>query len=178
MAKTVVETTDGQHITIENGVVRSWGPHPDRPKRSHGPGNLAVRVRHGAYSDRIVADHAESVMDELVRLYPQVVYMPTMAIDRYCMDEARLDLMYEAMMESVEEIGMLATMKENPTLMSEIAKSEQISLNNAKELGLTVASWASIAKNLGYARHFGNENLDRLTIEGRAIREARGRPTE
>jgi hypothetical protein len=173
MATTVVETTDGQHITIEDGVVRSWGAHPNSQKRSLGPGHLAARVRHGAYSDKIIDDHAGQVMEELVGLYPQVAYMPSKSIERYCLAEARLDLLYEAMMERIEQVGVLETMRETPTLMAEISKSEQISLNYAKELGLTVAAWASIAKNMGFARHFGNENLDKLTDEGRKIREAR-----
>jgi hypothetical protein len=170
-----VETIQGDVLEIENNVVRSWGPHPDKGKRSFGLGNKAA-TRHGAYSDAIVEEHATHVMEELAGLYPQVVYMPARAIERYCLAEARLDLMYEAMSKRFDEIGVLDTMKETPTLMAEIAKSEQISLNYAKELGLTVAAWASIAKNMGFARHFGNENLDKLTNDGRRIREAQGRP--
>jgi hypothetical protein len=170
-----VETIQGDVLEIENNVVKYWGPHLDKGKRSFAPGNKAA-VKHGAYSDEIVNEHAVQVMEELVGLYPQVAFMPSRAVERYCLAEARLDLMYEAMMERFDQVGVLETMKETPTLMAEIAKSEQISLNYAKELGLTVAAWASIAKNMGFARHFGNENLDKLTNDGRRIREAQGRP--
>ena len=170
-----VETIQGDVLEIENNIVRSWGPHPDKGKRSFAPGHKAS-TKHGAYSDAIVGEHASQVMEELVGLYPQVAFMSAKSIERYCLAEARLDLMYEAMMGSFDRIGVLDTMKSIPTLMAEIAKSEQISLNYAKELGLTVAAWASIAKNMGFARHFGNENLDKLTSDGRRIREAQGRP--
>ena len=176
MGTVMVETVDGRHLRIEDGVVKSWGPAPDLQKRSFGLGHFSSPTRHGAYSDAIVGEHAAQVLEELVGMYPQVAFMPSRAIERYCLAEARLDQMYEAMSERFDEIGVLETMKETPTLMAEIAKSEQISLNYAKELGLTVAAWASIAKNMGFARHFGNENLDKLTNDGRRIREAQGRP--
>jgi hypothetical protein len=175
MGTVMVETADGRRMRIENGVVKSWGD--GGPPRSFGVGNKSAAIRHGAYSDAIVAEHATQVMEELVGLYPQVAFMPARAIERYCLAEARLDQMYEAMAMRFDQIGVLETMKETPTLMAEIAKSEQISLNYAKELGLTVAAWASIAKNMGFARHYGADKVDELTSEGRKIREAQGRPS-
>lgn len=165
---------DGSVLTVENGVVKSWGDHPVE-RLPFQPGNKAA-LKHGGYSDAIIKDRAGQVMEQLAGLYPQVLYMPSQVIERYCLVEARLDLLYEAFMGRVEALGsVVKAMSETPTLSSEISKAEQTSLNYAKELGITVAAWAAIAKNLGYARHFASEKVDGLISTGRALREAQGR---
>lgn len=140
-------------------------------KTSFGPGHK-TGLFSGQYSKEIVEARAPVVLRRLIDMYPMVLDFPEWVIERYVKVEARLDLMYEYFMELCATVGIAQVPS---ALNSEIAKAEQISLNYAKELGITPAAWASIAKNMGFARHFSNEKLDGLASEGRRIRTEQGR---
>ena len=178
-----VKDNKGRDIRVENGQIVHWGP-ANGLHAPFAPGHTAA-VRHGAASDRIVKDRVPEIIAQLVAMYPMAMDLPTHIIERWVLVEARLSLMYEYMMKVATGEATIHRERDHecgiecvpPHILSEIAKAEQSSLNYAKTCGMTIESWAGIAKNMGFARHFGTTKVDDLAAEGKRIREAQGRPT-
>jgi len=140
-----------------------------------GRGNLRS-VKHGANSKALVRQYAGELTTQLIRMYPMVMDMPMTIVERYAMNDARCMMLYDYLFKVEEEEGFGATLRTG--LHDQISKAESVSLQMAKELGLTPKSWSDIAKNMGFARHFSNENVGNLTSRGEAILQARAAAIE
>jgi len=159
--------------------------HGDRRGYSRGsaaPGNT-LAARSGARSERLVSEHAEEVLEELVELYPWLTTADGVALDVLVRAKARHDLLAAYIEDIVEGRRRSYPRKGFPDtgieavperVWQQISREARTVLDTASRLGLTAVDRAQLAKDLGLARHYGNERvIADLIAKGQAVLDRR-----
>ena len=145
---------------------KPWGRRDAQP---YEVGNLAA-LRHGAYSDRTIAERAEQVHAQLLDVAPWLD-QPWMApaLDRYLRACAREQLAHDGIEKAAAEKGP----DKIPTRLLEAATAAtRLAATLAADLGLSPFGHARLRAVAGAAATT-EHTLEQLAEEGRAIRERR-----
>ena len=166
VVREAVDPKDGSIIRIEDGVVVSWGEHPHTWK-NFGDNNLAA-VRDGHLSKRLLSTVADEIAQVLIGQYPWIMQSDTIAIEQYCRVEAVSRLLDERLWQGVEDGKDILSLP--AFLFSELNKANIAAMRAADRLGLSPESRIKIAKDAGFAMHFGGDELTKLAEEGMRMR--------
>lgn len=147
---------------------------PTLPRRGYSwppfvNGNLAG-ARHGTRSKRLVDERAAEIHAGLLEVAPWISELDAEAVHRYCRAESRARMLDSYVTAKAAEGGVEAVL---PYLWTEATRAEANAHRFAQDLGLDPTGRAKLAKDLGFAAHFGGESLADLAAEGRAVRERR-----
>ena len=138
-----------------------------------GPGNLN-NLRHGAFSERVLSERSVDIADALFECAPWLLDSDAAGIEHYCRAEARARLLDEFAWSIVEgrvsvggRVGVIAV---PPYIWREITGAENNAMRAATSLGLNTEGRLKIAKDAGFAHHFGADRLGTLISRGRELR--------
>lgn len=145
------------------------------------PGNT-LAVRHGGWSDRLASERAQTVLAQLLDLYPWLEEADVVTLDVLCKAKARYDAFDDyatAVMEGSRQAhprkGFPSTGVEAipDRVLTAMARLENTIISAAGKLGLTATDRAQLFKDAGMARHFGGDRIAQLVEKGRQVREER-----
>jgi hypothetical protein len=134
--------------------------HPDFTE-----GNVAS-LRHGTYSDRVIAERAGLVHESLLEIAPWCAedrYLPS--VNRYLQATARETLAHEALMASGKKIS--------PRLLETATAAARLAWQMGDQLGLTPAGHSRLKMLVAGGEH-AEASLAELAAQGAEIRSAAG----
>ena len=142
------------------------------------PNNMA-HLKHGAFSERIISEHAAQIRALLLDRYEylgDLVFLE--ALERYCRAEARAQLLHAFVMETAATEGVNAV---RAYLWSEATRADALAAKTGSDLGLDPRGHSAISRDLGLAAGLRLERsalqVKTLQDEGRrlaALKEGNG----
>jgi hypothetical protein len=147
-------------------IVTDWTPRPAQP---YEPGNSAA-VRHGAFSEQIVAERANEIRDRFIELAPWLA-RPAFAesLYRYTRAVAREVLLDNYITEMAETTGVGSI---SSRVFEQCTAAARLSHKLAGDLGLTPIGEAKLRALVGNAATT-EATLATLMAAGRATRAGR-----
>ena len=155
MTGPVVEMVAG----VEASRANLWPPYE--------PGNRAAE-KHGATSAFRISQAAQEVMAWVEERAPWLVAdLDVLAVERFCRVEARARLYHSA----IEQIRSERGIDRVPEYLLRQARSEDALADRlAGGLGLVPEGRARLVRDSAVARHYANDALAALQVEGRQLR--------
>jgi hypothetical protein len=117
---------------VSHGAARGYSRAP------FAKGNLAA-LRHGAFSEQIIAMHAAELHEDLIARcgdYLQFIGANDVEIEKLCRVNSRMDLLFEYVMDVAETEGFEEV---KPYLWSELNKAESKFIRLVNSQGLSAA---------------------------------------
>lgn len=143
------------------------------------PGNLQA-LRHGANSEAILSVRMKDILVATAAECPWILQSDEPAILQYCRAEAKARLLDDYIWRLIEpRVGEedlppdLARIP--PYIWSESSKADLAAMRAGDRLGLSPEGRLKMAKDAGFAAHFGQQKLNGLVDTGKELMEARGK---
>jgi len=130
-ASVTMTRKDGS-TAVSHGAARGYSRAP------FAKGNLAA-LRHGAFSEQIIAMHAAELHEDLIARcgdYLQFIGANDVEIEKLCRVNSRMDLLFEYVMDVAETEGFEEV---KPYLWSELNKAESKFIRLVNSQGLSAA---------------------------------------
>lgn len=130
-ASVTMTRKDGS-TAVSHGAARGYSRAP------FAKGNLAA-LRHGAFSEQIIAMHAAELHEDLIARcgdYLQFIGANDVEIEKLCRVNSRMDLLFEHVMDVAETEGFEEV---KPYLWSELNKAESKFIRLVNSQGLSAA---------------------------------------
>jgi hypothetical protein len=130
-----------------------------------------AHLKHGAFSDRVISEHAAQIRELLLANYPylgDLIFVE--AIERYSRAEARAELLHTFIMETAAAEGVNAV---RAYLWSEATRADALAAKCGSDLGLDPRGHSAISRDLGLAAGLRTERsalqVEKLQAEGRRL---------
>ena len=137
------------------------------------PGNLQA-LKHGATSQQIISIRSKDLLVATAAECPWILDSDEPAIIQYCRAEAKARLLDDyiwQLMENPDGPPLVGNVP--PYIWSESSKADLAAMRAGDRLGLSPEGRLKMAKDAGFAAHFGKQKLDSLVAQGRELQESR-----